>query len=76
MWIWKHQWALDAWPNRLLTVALFGWALWLAVQKGDSVVGVFNRKADAVFVSVLRKWARQAGLRVKETGQLNGPVVD
>lgn len=24
MWIWKHQWGLDSWPNRLITVTLFG----------------------------------------------------
>jgi inner membrane protein len=56
MWIWKGQWPLDAWPNRLLTVALLLWALKLPLDLGHSVVGVFNRKADAVFVRVLRKW--------------------
>jgi inner membrane protein len=65
MWIWKHQWGLDAWPNRLLTVALFGWALWLAVKKGDSVVGVFSRRADRVFVGVLRKWCVDLGVAGK-----------
>lgn len=61
MWIWKHQWPLDAWPNRILTVILFFGSLWLAVRLGDSVVGVFNRKADRVFVGVLRKWWLQLG---------------
>ena len=56
MWIWKGQWPLDAWPNRLLTVALFAWALWLAVGRGYSFVGVFSRRLDKVFVEVLRKW--------------------
>ncbi len=56
MWLWKGQWALDAWPNRVLSVAVFAAALWLAVRDGHSVVGVFNRRADAVFVSVLRRW--------------------
>jgi hypothetical protein len=62
MWIWKHQWALDSWPNRLITVALFGWALWLAVRRGDSFVGVFNRRVDRVFVGVLRKWCSDLGI--------------
>ena len=56
MWVWKGQWRLDSWINRYLTVALFLWALWLPVRLGYSVVGVFNRRADQVFVGVLRKW--------------------
>ncbi len=56
MWVWKGQLRLDGWFNRYLSVALFLWALWLPVSLGHSVVGVFNRRADAVFVGVLRKW--------------------
>ena len=56
MWIWKGQWRLDAWPNRVLSVALFVWALWLAVPRGYSFVGVFSWRLDQVFVGVLRKW--------------------
>jgi hypothetical protein len=50
---------LDAWPNRLLSVVLFTWALWLAVLRGYSFVGVFSRRLDEVFVKVLRKWHAQ-----------------
>jgi inner membrane protein len=56
MWMWKGQWPLDAWPNRLLTAWLFGWALWLAVPRGYSFVGVFSRRLDRIFIQVLRKW--------------------
>ncbi len=56
MWVWKGQWRLDSWINRYLSVALFVWALWLPVRLGHSVVGVFNRRADQVFIGVLRKW--------------------
>ena len=56
MWIWKGQWPLDAWPNRLLSVILFAMALWMAVPRGYSFVGVFSRRLDKVFVEVLRKW--------------------
>lgn len=56
MWIWKGQWRLDGWINRLLTVGLFLWALWLAAPIGHSVVGVFNRRLDGVVVGVLKKW--------------------
>ncbi len=56
MWIWRGQWRLDAWPNRLLSVGLFAWALWLAVTRGYSFVGVFSQRLDRTFVQVLRKW--------------------
>ena len=56
IWFWHGQWRLDGWQNRYLTLALFGWALWLPTQCGHSVVGVFNCRADEVFVGVLRKW--------------------
>ncbi len=59
MWLWRGQWRLDGWFNRYLSAALFLWALWLAVPLSHSFVGVFNRRADGVFVGVLRKWHQQ-----------------
>ncbi len=56
MWLWRGQWALDAWQNKLIAVTLFLWAVWLPVKVGHSWVGVFNRRADAKVVTVLRKW--------------------
>lgn len=56
MWIWKGQWPLDAWPNRLVSIAMFACALWLPVRLGYSVVGVFNQRLDRIFVATLRKW--------------------
>ena len=56
MWVWKGQWRLDGWQNKLVFFVLFAWSLRLAVTLGHSVVGVFNRRADAVFVGVLRGW--------------------
>jgi hypothetical protein len=67
MWIWKHQWPLDAWPNRVLTVLLFFIALGVAVKMGDSFVGVFNRRADKIFVDVLRKWYADIRRQVKNS---------
>lgn len=62
-WIWRGQWALDAWPNRVVWVTLLLWSFGLAVKLGDSVLGVFNRRIDAVFVGVLRKWQAQLARR-------------
>jgi hypothetical protein len=56
MWIWKGQWPLDAWPNRLLSVGLLAWAFGLAIVRGYSFVGVFSPRLDRIFVPVLRKW--------------------
>ena len=67
MWIWKGQWRLDAWPNRLLSVGLFVWALWLAVPRGYSIVGVFSPRLERTFIRVLRKW--YAGLTVWWNGR-------
>jgi len=62
MWVWKHQWPLDGWQNFLITMALLLWSLWMAVKRGDSFVGVFNRRADKVFVATLQKWRLQLKL--------------
>jgi inner membrane protein len=65
MWIWKGQWPLDFWFNRLLSVALLAWAFWLAVPRGYSFVGVFSRRLDKIFVAVLRKWHASLTTRKK-----------
>jgi hypothetical protein len=57
MWIWKGQWRLDSWFNEILSVVLFIWSLRIAVQRGWSFVGVFNRRLDEKFVGVLRQWS-------------------
>jgi len=59
MWMWRDQWALDAWQNRVISVILFLWSLGLAIKLGDSFVGVFNHKLDRVFVGVLRRWREE-----------------
>jgi inner membrane protein len=53
---WAGQWRLDGWQNRTIGATLFLWALWMASGREDSVLGVFNRRVDRVFVGVLRKW--------------------
>jgi hypothetical protein len=56
MWLWRGQWKLDGWQNQLISVALLVWCFRLALARGDSFVGVLNRRADMVFVTTLRKW--------------------
>ena len=58
LWVWRGQWRLDGWQNRVICISLFLSALWLAPVWGHSFVGVFNRRVDGVFVAVLRKWRK------------------
>lgn len=51
---WKGQWALNAWPNILLTVALLSMTLYLAWKRGRSPVSLFSEGGDRVFVGALR----------------------
>jgi membrane-bound metal-dependent hydrolase YbcI (DUF457 family) len=54
---WSGQWALNAWPNIVLTLALLAHAFVRTVQAGSSPVGLFHQGAHAVFVeTVRRRW--------------------
>ncbi len=56
VWLWRDQWRLDGWQNTVITFSLFAMALGMTVRKGHSFVGVVSRRADAVFVAMLRRW--------------------
>jgi hypothetical protein len=64
MWIWKYQWPLDAWPNRILSIVLLLSSFVIAVRCCHSIVGVFSSRGDMVFVSVLRRWSVATGARL------------
>ena len=51
---WSGQWALNAWPNEIITAVLIGIAIWLAWRRGFSPLEMFSAKADAAFVNALR----------------------
>ena len=51
---WSGQWALNAWPNFVITAALLVIAVALAWRRGFSPLEIFSRKADSIFVSALR----------------------
>jgi hypothetical protein len=51
---WSGQWALNAWPNFLITGALIVLTIALARRRGFSPLEIFSRKADAIFVGALR----------------------
>jgi len=52
---WSGQWALDAWPNTVLTLALLAATLFLAVQRGFSPLEMISGKADRALVDTLKR---------------------
>jgi inner membrane protein len=53
--MWSGQWALNAWPNFVITGALIAVTIWLARRRGFSPLELFSRRADSVFVDALRR---------------------
>jgi membrane-bound metal-dependent hydrolase YbcI (DUF457 family) len=51
---WSGQWALNAWPNMVITAGLIGMMLILARQRGFSPLEMVSSRADALFVGALR----------------------
>jgi len=51
---WSGQWALNAWPNFVLTATLLVMAFILARQRGFSPFETLSPKTDAVLVRALR----------------------
>jgi hypothetical protein len=52
---WPGQWELNAWPNILITALVLGITLYLAWMRGRSPLEMVSLKADAAFVTGLRK---------------------
>jgi len=53
-WSWHGQWALNAWPNFVITIAALAGTFYLAWKRGFSPLETFSRKADTIFVTTLR----------------------
>jgi inner membrane protein len=51
---WAGEWALNAWPNLVITAVLLLMAVMLACQRGYSPLEIFSAKADRAFVKALR----------------------
>ena len=61
---WSHQWPLNSWINMVFTLALLVYIFYRAVKSGYSPVGLFHKKADAVFTATLQ--ARWQNLKMKK----------
>ena len=61
---WGGQWALNAWPNFVITFLLLLVTFYLARSTGHSPLEMISARADKAFVAILR---RRFPLRVKES---------
>lgn len=52
---WQGQWQLNAWPNVAITIALLMMTFWLAWWRGFSPLEMVSKRADAAFVTALRR---------------------
>ena len=54
-WTWNGQWALDAWPNFVVTAALLAFLVLLACRRGYSPLEMISARADRAFVKAVRR---------------------
>jgi inner membrane protein len=52
---WRGQWGLNAWQNVVITSLLLLVTLWLVWRRGFSPLEMVSARADAAFVSTLRR---------------------
>jgi inner membrane protein len=62
-WTWSGQWALNGWPNLIITAAMLATTLWLAWQRGYSPLEMLSSRADKALVAALRQRFPVAGAR-------------
>lgn len=55
-WAWSGQWALNAWPNVVLSLALLASTLARAARTGVSPTMFLGRHVDAAFLQTLAAW--------------------
>jgi len=53
--IWTGQWELNAWPNVLITALFLAGTIYIGWKKGRSPLELVSKRADAAFVSILRR---------------------
>jgi len=54
-WVWSGEWALNAWPNFVITGILLLWTFWFAWYAGRSPLEMVSLNADREFVATLRR---------------------
>ncbi len=54
-WTWSGQWALNAWPNMVITALLLAATIYLAWRRGTSPLELVSARADKAVVEALRR---------------------
>ena len=54
-WTWSGQWALNGWPNFVITMAALAITFYWAWKRGYSPLEMISSRADRVLVAALRK---------------------
>lgn len=52
--VWQYQWAINAWPNFVITLLALGITCYYAVNKGYSILDMVSTKMDQIFVQTLQ----------------------
>lgn len=63
-WTWSGQWALNGWPNLVITAVMLATTLWLAWRRGYSPLEMLSSRADKALVAALRQRFPVAGARL------------
>ena len=71
--VWSGQWALNGWPNLLLTALGLGITLRLAWQRGYSPLELISSRADRALVGALRRRFPNASVILSEPELLERP---
>jgi inner membrane protein len=51
---WRGQWALNAWQNIIITIAMLSLTLWIGYRSGSSPLELVSDRANSEFVAALR----------------------
>lgn len=69
---WSGQWALNAWPNVLITGIAIGAAMVLAARRGHTPVEMISPRTDRAVVATVRK--RWPGMGAPRAGAVYAPA--
>jgi len=51
---WSGQWPLTSWQNTTITIVLMSYCFYIAVKRNYSLVSLFSKRADLVFIEILQ----------------------
>lgn len=55
-WTWSGQWALNAWPNILVSFLALAAIAWLGARRGRTPMEILSPRLDGIVVARLKSW--------------------